>query len=237
MKNDMSSQPSAPELWQMLDEAAQDCAAPVFPRERIVRRARTIRRRRRMATAVVAVVLLTPLAGKLAFSPEPDASHTVSSADPPTARPSASPSKVASHVRVVRPGERIDVGLGVWYLLKQREFCTANPLDKDPICVGPLDVNQPGAIPMTLNRYSRPQGVVHVLAYTGTAPAARITMTEDGRTTELPIVRLAGHPAYVTTYAISAPADATDSQSIMMAGLVFRVYGADGKELARMGGR
>lgn len=236
MKSDITPQPPVPELWQVLDDATRECAPTVFPVERIVHRARTIRRRRRLATAVVAVALLTPLAGSLAFQPHRTASPAVSAATSSPARPSASQESAPdrSPVRVVRVGERIEAGLGVWYELKKREFCTANPSDEDAVCVGPVDVEQPGAVPMTANQHFRKEGTVNILVYTGKTSAARITVTEDGRTTELPIVRLAGRPAYVSTYAVTAPRSGNDPRG-MLHGVLFRVYDSHGKELARMG--
>jgi hypothetical protein len=238
MSTDITPRPPSPELWQVLDEATRDCAPTVFPRDRIERRAQLIRRRRRLLTGTLALALLAPLAGKLALQPGPADSHAVTSAQPPTTRPSVShrPAQDRSPVRVVRTGERIEAGLGVWYTLKEREYCDANPGEAVPTCVGPLDVEQPGAEPMTANVHPFPEGVVYVLAYTGRTPAARITMTEDGRTTELPIVQLAGRPAYVSTYAVGAPRSPDDTDS-MFGHSSFRVYDADGKELARMGGR
>jgi hypothetical protein len=79
--------------------------------------------------------------------------------------------------------------------------------------------------------------VVYVFAYTGHAPAARNTMTEKGRTTELPIVRLAGRPAYVSSYAVAAPRPAGAHDGLFGDDVVFRVYGDDGKELAEVGDR
>ncbi|NUS25716.1 MAG: hypothetical protein HOV92_16050 [Streptomyces sp.] len=243
MQADLSPQPPGPELWRTLDEAARGCAPTPFPRERVVRRAATIRRRRRLMTVALAALLLTPAAGKLALDQEPTSSHAVAGTDrQQSPRPSASSgtADLRSPVRVVRPGVRIDVGLGVWYLLKQREFCPKHPIDKKPSCVGPLDRQQPGDIPMTLNWYPFPKGVVTVLAYTGKTPAARITMTDHGRTTVLPIVRLSGDPAYVSSYAISSPVEGSyenspeGSKSLNLP--VFRAYGADGEELAEIGG-
>ncbi|PWI12636.1 hypothetical protein DI272_43740 [Streptomyces sp. Act143] len=234
---DMSPWPPDPELRQALDEAAQDCATAAFPRDRILRRARRIKRRRRLVTGTLAVALLTPIAFELGLPTGHTNAHTVTgSPRPPAARPSASPSPTdgRSPVRVVRPGERIEAGLGVWYLLREREYCDAGPDEKDPICVGDLDVNQPGTIPMTFNVSPRPQGVVYIFAYTGRT-AARITMTEKGRTTVLPIVRLAGRPAYVSSYAVAAPRPAGASKDLFGGGVLFRVYDDDGKELARVG--
>lgn len=243
MQADLSPQPPRPELWRALDEAARGCAPTAFPKDRVVRRAAAIRRRRRLATFSLAALLLTPAAGKLALDQEPASSHAVTGADRQrSSRPSASPgtADVRSPVRVVRPGERIDVGLGVWYLLKQREFCPKHPIEKRPSCVGPLDQEQPGTEPMTLNWYPFPKGVVTVLAYTGKTPAARITMTDDGRTTVLPIVRLSGEPAYVSSHAVSSPVEGSyenSAEGSKSLGLpVFRVYGADGEELAEIGG-
>ncbi|WP_329213178.1 hypothetical protein OG352_00690 [Streptomyces sp. NBC_01485] len=80
---------------------------------------------------------------------------------------------------------------------------------------------------------------MHILAYTGQVPAARITMGAAGLTTDLPVVRLAERPAYVSTYAVSAPARESGSTAGDPApgGPVFRVFGVDGKEPARIGGR
>ncbi|WP_329331596.1 hypothetical protein OG866_02360 [Streptomyces sp. NBC_00663] len=238
MSTDISPQPPSPELWQVLDEAARGCAPTVFPRDRVVRRARLIKRRRRLVTGTLAIALLTPPAISLALPREATHSPAVTSTRAPTPGPSVSrdPADDRSPVRVVRPGERIEAGLGVWYMLKKREYCDANPADEEPICVGYLDVNQPGAVPMTFNTHPLEKGMVYVFAYTGKTPAARITMTEDGRTTVLPIVRLAGRPAYVSSYAVGAPQPADASQGLL-GDAQFRVYGADGKELARMGGR
>ncbi|NUS27117.1 MAG: hypothetical protein HOV92_23215 [Streptomyces sp.] len=238
MSTDISPQPPSPELWQMLDEAARDCAPTAFPRDRVVHRARLIKRRRRLVTATLAVALLTPPAVKLVLPHEATHSPAVSSTQAPTPGPSAThdPADDRSPVRVVRPGERIEAGLGVWYMLKKREYCDANPADEKPICVADLDVDQPGAIPMTFNAHPLANGMVYVFAYTGKTPAARITMTENGRTTVLPIVRLAGRPAYVSSYAVGAPQPADASEGLL-GDAQFRVYGADGEELARMGGR
>lgn len=236
MKTDISPQPPVPELWQVLDEASRECAPTVFPRERIVSRARIIRRRRRLAVIVLAVALLTPLAGELAFKTHATDAPAATRPTPPPALPSVFRETVddRSPVRVVRPGDRVEAGLGVWYTLKKREYCTADPDEEDPVCVGPLDVDQPGAVPLTFNQHNRKGGLVHILAYTGETPAARITMTEDGRTTELPIVRLAGRPAFVSTYAVSSPRSANHSGALFD-GLLFRVYDSDGKELAKLG--
>ncbi|MFI1720780.1 hypothetical protein [Streptomyces sp. NPDC020489] len=236
MKSDITPQPPVPELWQVLDDATRECAPTVFPGERIVRRARTMRRRRRLATAVVAVALLVPLAGSLAFQPHRTAPPAVSAATSSAPRPFASPESAQdrSPVRVVRVGERIEAGLGVWYELKKREFCTASPEEAEAGCVGPVDVVQPGTVPMTANQYFRKEGTVSILVYTGKTPAARITVTENGRTAELPIVRLAGRPAYVSTYAVTAPTSGDDPRG-MFHGVLFRVYDAHGKELAKLG--
>lgn len=235
MNTDMSSPPPVPDLWRVLDDAAQECAPSAFPHERVVHRGRLIRRRRRMATATALAVLLVPPAVELARTGESGASHAVAPQSP-VASASTRAEDGRSPVRVVRPGERIDAGLGVWYLLKKREYCIAGPRDKEPICVGPLDVEQPGTVPLTMSTHPLPRGVVYTLAYTGQAPAARITMTENGLTTELPVVRLAGRPAYVSTYAVGAPRRA--NEGLMPSdGPSFRVYDADGRELARIGGR
>lgn len=237
MKPDLSPQPPKPDLRRLLDAAVTDCVPPAFPREGIVRRAAAIRRRRRLAAVSVATLLLIPVAGKLALDQGAPSSHTVSSADSPTPVSSVSPETgdAPSPVRVVRPGERIDVGLGMWYLLKEREYCPKHPLDPEPSCVGPLDVDQPG-VPMALDWYPFPQGVVSVFAYTGKTPATRITMTQHGRTTLLPIVRLPGRPSFVSSYAISTPVSEKERKRLIrpVDGPVFRVYAADGEELAEM---
>jgi hypothetical protein len=100
-----------------------------------------------------------------------------------------------------------------------------------------VDVDDPGgAVPMTLDWYPFPQGVVSVFVYTGKTPATRITMTQRGRTTLLPIVRLPGRPSFVSSYAISAPVSEAERKRLVRPteGPVFRVYGADGEELAEM---
>ncbi|MDH6219731.1 hypothetical protein [Streptomyces pseudovenezuelae] len=240
MTTDMSPRPPVPELWQALDEAAHGCTPTTFPIERIMRRSEAIKRRRRWAAVGLSAALLVPVGVEVVSLSAPAASHTVTGADPQPASPSAGREtpRSDSEVRIVRQGQRVQAGLGVWYLLKPTEVCDAQSGDEQPICVGDLDVNQPGTVPVTENSYPLPQGVVHILAYTGKVPAARITMTEDGRTTVLPIVRLAGRPAYVSTYAVSAPEDPGQrTQSPRkLDGPVFRVYGADGKELASVGG-
>lgn len=240
MKTELSPQPpqpSHPDIRRALDEAVADCAPPAFPREGIVRRAAAIRRRRRLVTASVAALLLIPVAGKVALDQDAAPSHAVGSAEAPTPLSSASSETgdAPSPVRVVRPGERIDAGLGMWYLLKEREYCPKHPLDPEPSCVGPLDVDQKG-VPMALDWYPFPQGVVSVFAYTGKTPATRITMTQHGRTTLLPIVRLPGRPSFVSSYAISAPVGEKERRRLIQPvdGPVFRVYGADGEELAEM---
>ncbi|MFJ6085239.1 hypothetical protein ACIQI8_27900 [Streptomyces sp. NPDC092369] len=239
MTTDMSPQPPVPELWQALDDAAQDFAVPAFAHDRIIHRSKVIRRRRRLAAATLSAALLVPVGIEAVSLSEPDASHIVTSPRPTPSR-SPSPHHTAnrdSEVRIVRPGERIQAGLGVWYLLKPTEMCDGQAGDEKPICVGDLDVNQPGAIPVTANWHPLPQGVVYILAYTGKIPATRITMTEHGLTTVLPIVRLPGRPAFVTTYAVSAPQDpAQHNQSPRkLVGPVFNVYGAHGKQLASVG--
>ncbi|MGW3285260.1 hypothetical protein ACWDR3_11530 [Streptomyces sp. NPDC001002] len=241
MKTDMSPQPPVPELWQALDEAAREFVPPSFPHDRIVQRSKVIKRRRSLAAAALGAALLVPVGiGVVALS-EPDASHTVTSPRPIPSH-SPSPHRTAnrdSEVRIVRPGERIQAGLGVWYLLKPTEMCDGQAGDEKPICVGVLDTYRTGAVPMTQNWTPLAKGVVHVLAYNGRIPATRITMTEDGLTTVLPIVRLAGRPAYVSTYAVSSPEDPverTRSPRKAGGGPVFRVYDADGEELARMDG-
>jgi len=241
MTTDMSPRPPVPELWQALDEAAHGCTPTTFPIDRIMRRSEAIKRRRRWAAVSLSAVLLVPVGVEVVSLSAPAASHTVTGTDPSPASPPARHEKPNSDskVRIVRQGERIEAGLGVWYLLKPTEVCDAQDGDEQPVCVGDLSVNQPGTVPVTQNWYPLPQGVVHILAYTGKVPAARITMTEDGRTTVLPIVRLAGRPAYVSTYAVSAPEDPverTRSPRRVDGGPVFRVYDADGKELARMDG-
>ncbi|MGW3108720.1 hypothetical protein [Streptomyces sp. NPDC001100] len=238
MTTDMSPQPPVPELWQALDDAAHGCTPPSFPHERIMRQSRTIARRRRWAAATLGAALLVPMGIEIAALSEPTASHSVTSTDP---TPAHSPTRPASpsprtQVRIVSPGEKVQAGLGVWYLLKPREFCDAAPGHTKPVCVGYLDVNQPGAVPMTMNVHPLAQGTVYILAYTGKTPAARITMALKGRMTELPIVRLDGRPAYVSTYAVGPPENIPQEQrSGQRANRpVFRAYGADGKVLAEM---
>ncbi|MFF7446600.1 MULTISPECIES: hypothetical protein [unclassified Streptomyces] len=233
MRTEAAPQQPPPELWLVLEEAARDCAPTVFPRDRIRRRATLVKRRRRLLTGTLAVALLAPLTGRLVLPSGPDHSHT--GTQPPT---SASPESAhgRSPVRVVRPGERVEAGLGVWYTLEERAYCDANPDEQKPTCERELDVEQSAAAPMTFHAHRRSRGVVYVLAYTGRTPAARITKTEHDRTTDLPIVRLAGRPAYVSTHAVGAPRpDDTDENPL--GDCVFRVYDADGKELARTGGR
>ncbi|WP_329347767.1 hypothetical protein OG226_03070 [Streptomyces sp. NBC_01261] len=240
MTTDMSSQPPLPELWQALDEAAHEYVPPPFPHDQIRHRGRTIKRRRGWAAAALGAALLVPVSVAVASLSESAPSHTVTSADPAPSHslsghdaPSRDPK-----ARIVRPGERVQAGLGVWYLLKPREICDAAPGHEKPTCVGYLDVNQPGAVPMTMNMHPLPQGVVYVLAYTGKTPAARITMTDKGRTTELPIVRLGGKPAYVSSYAVGAPRDASMDKegALRLNGPVFRVYDAHGRKVAEMQG-
>ncbi|MFJ3895783.1 MULTISPECIES: hypothetical protein [unclassified Streptomyces] len=238
MTTDISPEPPVPELWQALDEAARSCAPPTFSYERIMRRSRTIRRRRRWAAASLGAALLVPAGIEIAAHSGPTASHSVTSTDP---RPTHSPTRHASpspgpEVRIVRPGEKIQAGLGVWYLLKPREYCDATTTHGKPVCVGYLDVDQPGAVPMTMSVHPLAEGTVYILAYTGETPAARITMTIKGRTSELPIVRLAGRPAYVSTYAVGPARDITREQKTGLTSNrpVFRAYGGDGKEVAEM---
>ncbi|MEU3338886.1 hypothetical protein ACWCQ1_25845 [Streptomyces sp. NPDC002144] len=237
MKTDLSPQPPVPELWQALDEATRDCAGTAFPRERIVQRGEALRRRRRLTVVTLSALLLVPLGIGLASLPASSGSGAVPGEEPRTVEASQPHESASSGpgVRVVRPGERIEAGLGVWYMLKPREMCDARAGDEKPVCVGPLDVQQPGAVPITQDWYPLEQGVVHILAYTGKKPAARITMTEDGRTTGLPVVRLTGRPAYVTAYAVSAPQPGSAEAGLLTGGPTFRVLGADGTELARWG--
>jgi hypothetical protein len=235
MNTDLSPQPPVPELWQALDEATRECAGTAFPRERIVQRGETLTRRRRLAVVTLSALLLVPLGIGLASLPASSGSDAVTG-DAPRTTEAPQPHQSTSSgpgVRVVRPGERIEAGLGVWYMLKPREMCDARAGDEKPDCVGPLDVEQPDAVPITQDWYPLERGVVHILAYTGKKPAARITMTESGRTTDLPIVRLAGRPAYVTAYAVSAPQHGSTGAVQLTGGPTFRVLDAAGTELAR----
>ncbi|MBO4253653.1 hypothetical protein [Streptomyces griseorubiginosus] len=237
MKTDLSPQPPVPELWRALDDAARESAGTAFPRERIVQRGETFRRRRRLTMVTLSALLLVPLGIGLASLPAASGSDAVTG-DAPRRTEASQPYESASSgpgVRVVRPRERIEAGLGVWYMLKPREMCDARAGAEQPVCVGPLDVQQPGTVPITQDWYPLERGVVHILAYTGKEPAARITMTEGGRTTDLPIVRLAGRPAYVTAYAVSAPRHGGAEGGLLTGGPTFRVLGADGTELARWG--
>jgi hypothetical protein len=235
MKTDLSPQPPVPKLWQAMDEATRQCAGTTFPLERIVHRGEALKRRRRLTVVTVAALLLLPLGIGLASLPTSSRSDAVIGDVPRTAEASQPHESASSDpgVRVVRPGERIEAGLGVWYMLKPREMCDARARDEKPVCVGPLDEQQPGTVPITQDWYPLERGVVHILAYTGKKPAARITMTEDGRTTDLPIVRLAGRPGYVTAYAVSAPQHGSAESGVLTGGPTFRVLGADGTELAR----
>ncbi|TDT97570.1 hypothetical protein EDD99_5720 [Streptomyces sp. 846.5] len=122
----------------------------------------------------------------------PATAHAVGSA-------SEGAAAVDARVRVVAPGQRVDLGHGLWLTLTATEVCQGGG-QSGTECNNLANGNQaPDSVSLRTTGLAGGPTLYQAL-YLGTGTAARITLTATGRSKDLRIVTLAGHPGYAVGY-------------------------------------
>ncbi|WP_371578717.1 hypothetical protein [Streptomyces sp. NBC_01314] len=202
-------------LREAFADAAYDVTPPPVPLQAIERDGRGHRRRRRAAALSTGCgLLLLPLVAVLTLRPGgPPATVQPMAPTAPTASASPTPTRIsgplAGRMRVVEPGERVDVGKGtqIW-LTKEGKHAYEpvmsdltefqNLLDKD------IDTSRPGAA-----MQEAASGTDYALLsglYFGTRTLAAGVRLElrDGRTLDGTILRLSGNNEWGAWYVLTS---------------------------------
>ncbi len=135
----------------------------------------------------------------------------------------------AGSVQVVKSGQLVDAGHGVYLKLTHSQKCVGDPELWN--CKSVVDGNQPKGT-VGLQTQGDATGSLYTPLYIGDGRAARMTVTTDGVTYDVQVVTLAGHPGYATGYVWGAaqsepPTDPSDIPDVT-------VYDASGTVLAQL---
>lgn len=117
---------------------------------------------------------------------------------------SAGAAALDARVRVVAPGQRVNLGHGLWLTLTATEVCQGGG-QSGTECDEVANGNQaPDSVSLRTTGLAGGPTLYQAL-YLGTG-AARMTLTVAGRSEDLRIVTLAGHPGYAVGYGWAAAA-------------------------------
>ncbi len=105
-------------------------------------------------------------------------------------------------VQVVRPGQPVDTGHGVDLKLTRSESCVGTPDLWN--CSSVTNGNQPPGT-VSVRTQGDSTGTLYAPLYIGSGKVARMTVTSQGATYDVQVVRLAGHPGYAGGYVWGAP--------------------------------
>ncbi|MEV4944166.1 hypothetical protein [Streptomyces sp. NPDC053755] len=198
-------------LRQAFTRVAHDVTPSPVPLAAVRRAGRRHRRRRTAALAVLAVLGVVTVTAVTVGRLGPPAAPRVAAA--PTAGPAPTatravtvPPPVASPVRVVRSGERVDVGKGwtVW-LTRQGKHWAGQGGDEDfrSVVDGNIDLSAPG---ISHQSEGDADGAFHSGLYYGTSQAGRVELTgADGRKTVAQLLELSDRPGWGVWYAHVPP--------------------------------
>ncbi|WP_370082573.1 hypothetical protein [Streptacidiphilus sp. MAP12-16] len=154
---------------------------------------------------------------------------TAAVASPRAAVPSR---RSAPPVLVVKPGQRVNLGHGLWTELTATGVCDGDQHGPYGACKSVTDGNQaPDSV--SLQTYGDRTGTLYRPLYIGSGKPVRMTVKAGRRTYELRVVTLAGRPGYAIGYGWGAPDPAKPGKP-PFGDVVVTVYGASGTVLARL---
>ena len=169
-----------------------------------------------LAVSVLAAALLVPVNAYAAQAAARPASAAAAAAAP--AAPAAAPI-------VVRPGQKLDIGHGMWLTLTAAQVCTGDSTGVEN-CSSVTNGNQaPGSV--SLETSGDTTGTLYRALYLGSG-AARMTVEDGADNYRLRLVTLPGHPGYAVGFGWGAP------QASPTAKPGAQVYDAAGKLLASL---
>lgn len=215
-------------MRRALQLAAGTCEPNTWSAREVLGRAERYRRNRRIAIVLpmaCAVVSVAAVMGGdalgLGGSRPPVNHYTVSLPVLPATMPL--PRGDWPSVRVVKPGQVLDLGGGRRMRLTRTERCFGTPSELSFNCKSVVDGNQPaGTVGVQAS------GTFYSPLYIGDGPVARMTLTSGGVTYQVHVVTLAGHPGYATGYVWGAPTTGFPVTPVV------KVYDAAGKVLAHL---
>ncbi|MFC1419058.1 hypothetical protein [Streptacidiphilus cavernicola] len=197
------------------------------------------RRARRLAATLPVVAAVAACAVVMAAANQdrgPDSPTRPPAPTGPTApdgrltadHPPATPVMSAPAVRVVAPGQPFAVGDGEQMRLEPTRVCL---LQRGAAwqCDNVAGDNRSAGSVSSENRADQ-HGTVYAPLYTGPVPAARMTLTVQGRDYPVQLVVLAGPPGYAAGYVVGPPPPSPG----VFPGLTIRVYDAGGAVLATL---
>lgn len=194
------------ELRVAFARAAHDVTPGPAPLAAVRREGRARRRRRAVVLAALAVLGVGTVTGVAAeLSGAPDASPRPGpslAAQPTVTRVARTPDPVAPPpVRIVRPGQRVDVGGGsaVWLTRDGKHWTgTEGYANFRSVSDGNIDLANPG---VSHQAGGDELGIFHSGLYYGTRDAGRVELTyADGRKAAATLLELPGRPGWGVWY-------------------------------------
>jgi len=168
-----------------------------------------------LAVSVLAATLLVPV----------NAYAAQAAARPASAPAAAAAAASAAAPIVVRPGQKLDIGHGMWLTLTAAQVCTGDSTGVQN-CSSVTNGNQaPGSV--SLETSGDTTGTLYRALYLGSG-AARMTVEDGTHSYRLRLVTLPGHPGYAVGYGWGA------AQASPSAKPGAQVYSAAGKLLASL---
>jgi hypothetical protein len=228
----------AERLREVFAEAAHDVTPSPVPLAAIEREGR--RRGRHRTAAVLGAtcgVLLVPLAVvtlRAGVSPGPTSDHVTPTPPAASARTtSPAPSVPAGKVRVVTPGERVQVSPGtkIWLTEDGKHWTEPDqPAQFRSVSDGNLDLSKPG---VSLQESGNTDGYFLSGIYHGTGEPARVEVSTVAGDVNATALTLAGKPGWGVWYAeVKAPVATPSSDSMFGVTKKVTVYDSAGEVIA-----
>ena len=231
-------------LREAFADVAHEVTPPPVPLEAIEQEGRTRRRRRRAAALSTGCgLLLLPLVAVLALRPDGPSSSVRPMAPPnPSASASPTPTRIAApvggQVRLVEPGEAVDVGQGTRIWLTKEGKHVDEPKFSDitefqSVVDGNIDRTRPGALVQEAS-WGSDYSFLSGLYYGGRTPAVGVRIElYDGRKLDGTVLRLTGNQDWGAWYVLTSLGKGV-SHSEHMRGITRKVtlYDKDGGVVA-----
>ncbi|MEZ0092762.1 hypothetical protein [Streptacidiphilus sp. EB129] len=203
-----------------------------------------IQRQRRRRRAMVALGVGLPLLAVAAFGgsvltgargagPVRVAPAASAPAHRATPTPTPTPTGAVLPVIVLRPGQRLDYGHGLWSQLTATGVCDGDQHGAYGSCKSVVDGNQQqGSV--SLQKTGDTTGTLYRPLYIGSGRPVRMTATvgSTGKTYELRVATLSGNQGYAIGFGWGPP-DLRTPPQLLRNDVTIVVYGADDVVLAR----
>ncbi|MFI8963569.1 hypothetical protein ACIGO8_15820 [Streptomyces sp. NPDC053493] len=232
-------------LRAALARAAHDVTPGPVPLAAVRRRGRAHRRRRAVTFATLAVLSVSGAATVVALS-LPGSRGAAGPAAPPAlsrtavaapSRPAPPVAPPVTAVRVVQPGQRLDVGRGwkVWLTGEGKHWAGPDGYENSrSVTDGNVETSEPG---VTYQSEGDQKGTFHSGLYYGTRAAGRVELRyADGRTVPAALLELPGRPGWGVWY-VYTPASPGDRVEGPDPTPSVALYDRSGTRLSQLAGR